>query len=157
MASMAASLMWRGVAKCGSPAPKLTRLTPCARRRAASAVTAMVAETSMRPMRSEKVLLAAVLVAVMLLFFQIFSGSGRNSFCGSSTAMLAQPLDDELRDEAFDGAAQLEDFLDEARAYEGVLAVGHEEDGFEFRGEAAVHERHLQFVLVIADGADAAQ
>src|SRR6185437_12096074 len=74
---MAASLIWRGVAKCGSPAPKLTRFTPCARRRAASAVTAMVAETSMRPMRSEKVLVAAVLVAVMMfLFFQILEKCG---------------------------------------------------------------------------------
>src|ERR1017187_914625 len=54
MASMAASLMWRGGLKWGSPAPKSTRLMPCARSLAASAATAMVAETSIRPMRPAK-------------------------------------------------------------------------------------------------------
>src|SRR5271170_4373741 len=58
MAAMAASLMWRGVAKWGSPAPKSTRWAPWARSLAASAVTAMVAETSMRPIRSAKILVA---------------------------------------------------------------------------------------------------
>jgi hypothetical protein len=43
--------MWRGVAKCGSPAPKSTSFAPSARSFAAAAVTAMVAEISMRPMR----------------------------------------------------------------------------------------------------------
>src|SRR5208337_4480695 len=54
MAATAASLMWRGVGKCGSPAPKSTRLAPCARSLAASADTARVAETSIRPMRPVK-------------------------------------------------------------------------------------------------------
>src|SRR5579863_9481090 len=56
MAAMAASLMCRGVLKCGSPAPKSTRLAPWARSLAASAATAMVAETSIRPMRSANTL-----------------------------------------------------------------------------------------------------
>src|SRR4051812_19690309 len=51
MAAIAASLMCRGVAKCGSPAPKSTSFAPSARSLAAAAVTAMVAEISMRPMR----------------------------------------------------------------------------------------------------------
>src|ERR1700722_17682263 len=58
MAAMAASLMWRGVAKWGSPAPKSTSWAPWARSLAASAVTAMVAEISMRPIRSAKILVA---------------------------------------------------------------------------------------------------
>src|ERR1700733_15720490 len=58
MAAMAASLMWRGVAKGASPAPKSISWAPWARSLAASAVTAMVAETSMRPIRSAKILVA---------------------------------------------------------------------------------------------------
>src|SRR5271163_3716567 len=76
MAAIAASLMWRGVAKWGSPAPKSTSLAPWARSLAASAVTAMVAETSMRPMRSAKSLVAVVAVMVSL-FFQIFAARCR--------------------------------------------------------------------------------
>src|SRR5580693_6324621 len=73
MAAMAASLMCCGVAKWGSPAPKSTSFAPCARSLAASAVTAMVAEISIRPIRSEK---SAVAVVVMEIFFQIFEGDG---------------------------------------------------------------------------------
>src|SRR5271170_8117422 len=73
MASIAASLMWRGVAKWGSPAPKSTSLAPWARSFAASAVTAMVAETSMRPMRSAKSVVAVVAVVMVILFFQILA------------------------------------------------------------------------------------
>src|SRR5262249_1261096 len=52
MAAMAASLMCWGVEKWGSPAPNSTRSAPPALSLAASATTAMVAETSMRPTRS---------------------------------------------------------------------------------------------------------
>ena len=68
MAAIAASLICCGVGKCGSPAPKSTSFAPCARSFAASAVTAMVAEISIRPMRSEK---TAAAVVVMLLSLQI--------------------------------------------------------------------------------------
>src|ERR1700722_18073671 len=67
MAAIAASLMWRGVAKCGSPAPKSTSWAPWARSLAASAVTAMVAETSMRPIRSAKILVAVGAVIPTIL------------------------------------------------------------------------------------------
>src|SRR5579872_5569137 len=73
MAAMAASLMCWGVAKWGSPAPKSTSFAPWARSLAASAVTAMVAEISIRPIRSEK---SAVAVVVMSLFFQILVSFG---------------------------------------------------------------------------------
>ena len=76
MAAMAASLMWRGVEKWGSPAPKSTRLAPWARSLAASAATAMVAETSIRPMRSAKTLAGAATVVVMLYIFTDFGAGG---------------------------------------------------------------------------------
>src|SRR5690348_17853479 len=82
---MAASLMCCGVAKCGSPAPKSTSFAPWARSLAASAVTAMVAEISIRPIRSEK---RAAAVVVMLLFFQIF-GEGGGGFVGCSEHTLS--------------------------------------------------------------------
>src|ERR1700722_11682408 len=67
MAAMAASLMWRGVAKWGSPAPKSISWAPWARSLAASAVTAMVAETSMRPIRSAKILVTVGAVIPTIL------------------------------------------------------------------------------------------
>src|SRR5271165_374729 len=84
MAAMAASLMWRGVGKCGSPAPKSTRLAPCARSLAASAATAMVAETSIRPMRSANTAEGAETV-IALLSLQILrqSPSARVDFAGA--------------------------------------------------------------------------
>jgi len=54
-------------------------------------------------------------------------------------------------------AAKAEDFLDHARAYEGVSSGRLEEDCLDFGGETAVHQRHLELVLVVGDGADAAQ
>src|SRR3954462_15924605 len=52
MASMAASLMWRGVGKCGSPAPKSTRSTPWALSLPAAATMVSVSDGSMRRRRS---------------------------------------------------------------------------------------------------------
>src|ERR1700728_4453289 len=80
MAAMAASLMCCGVAKCGSPAPKSTSFAPCARSLAASAVTALVAEVSIRPIRSEK---SALAVVVIRIFFQILGFSGQESRGGA--------------------------------------------------------------------------
>ena len=65
-------------------------------------------------------------------------------------------LDYEFWDEAVDGAAETKNFFDQTRADEGVLGVGHEEDGFDVGRKAAVHEGHLELVFVVADGADAA-
>jgi hypothetical protein len=64
IASIAASLICRGVEKCGSPAPKSERFTPSDFNFSAAAVIAMVAETSMRPMRSANTFVA---VAVVIL------------------------------------------------------------------------------------------
>src|SRR3954466_13763839 len=76
MAAIAASLICRGVGKWGSPAPKSTKLAPWARSLAASAATAMVAETSMRLMRSAKTLAGAATDVVMLSFLQILGAGG---------------------------------------------------------------------------------
>jgi len=65
-------------------------------------------------------------------------------------------LEHRRRDEAPDVAAEAEDFFDQARGDEGVLDGGEHEDGLDFGAELAVHERHLQFVFVVGDGADAA-
>ena len=66
-------------------------------------------------------------------------------------------LEDVGGDEAGDVTAEAEDLLEHTGADEGVAAGGLEEDGFDIRGEAAVHEGHLELVLVVGDGADAAQ
>src|ERR1017187_4445533 len=72
MAAMAASLMGCGVGKWGSPAPKSTRLTPWARSLAASADTASVAETSIRPMRPVKTWEGELTVVIIYSILQIF-------------------------------------------------------------------------------------
>src|ERR1035441_5972343 len=72
MAAIAASLICRGVGKWGSPAPKSTRFAPWARSLAASAATAMVAETSIRPIRSAKTW-EGVETVIALLSLQISS------------------------------------------------------------------------------------
>src|SRR6516165_4646743 len=87
---MAASLMWRGVGKCGSPAPKSTRFAPWARSLAASAATAMVAETSIRPMRSAKTFEGAAIVVVIPLSLQIL-GTGGTRECWRGPGFRAFP------------------------------------------------------------------
>ena len=68
-----------------------------------------------------------------------------------------QALDDQRRHEPFDGAAELGHFAHDARAEIAVFFRGHHEDGFDVGLETAVHERHLEFVFVVGDGADAAE
>ena len=70
IASIAASLICRGVEKCGSPAPKSARFTPSDFNFSAAAVIAIVAETSMRPMRSANILVAVAVL--MSLVCQIY-------------------------------------------------------------------------------------
>ena len=56
IARTAACLMFSGVGKSGSPAPSATTSTPARLSLAASAVTAMVADSLIRPTRSENVI-----------------------------------------------------------------------------------------------------
>jgi hypothetical protein len=66
------------------------------------------------------------------------------------------PFEGEGRDEAGDVAAEARDLLDEARGDELVVLAGHQEDGLDGRVEAVVHAGHLELVVEIADGAEAA-
>src|SRR5581483_5442278 len=82
MAATAASLMCGGVWKCGSPAPKSTRSAPEARILSASATTAMVAETSMRLIRSASAIREGVATDIEASCLQLWSSSAdrrRNS------------------------------------------------------------------------------
>ncbi len=79
---------------------------------------------------------------------------GRNLDRG---AVVAHSFQYDGRNQSFHRAAQTENLLDEAGADVGILFGGHHEDGFKLRGQAAVHQCHLEFVFVITDGADAAQ
>src|SRR5579884_110268 len=145
MASMAASFMCCGVEKCGSPAPKSARSMPCDFIFRASAVIAMVAETSMRLIRSVRIFVGAATVAVLILqVSQIWPADRRCRFCGLWTPGLLgpwngragdlfplQPLHDDRGNERLDVAAELEDALDQARADVGVLLCGHHEQRLE--------------------------
>src|SRR5215467_8771217 len=64
---------------------------------------------------------------------------------------LAQPGQDDLRDQAADVPAVPGDLLDQAGAQEGVERVGGHEERLDL-GHPVVHLRHLHLVLEIADG-----
>src|SRR5260221_7158650 len=53
-------------------------------------------------------------------------------------------------------ATESRDFLHDPRAEVGVFLARREEDGLDGRLELAIHERHLELELEIADGAQAA-
>jgi hypothetical protein len=75
----------------------------------------------------------------------------------TSPPIRLQPLLDFLGDEGAHVAAHGDGLLDEARADERVLLVGHHEDGLDVPREGAVRERHLVLVLEVGDGPDAAE
>lgn len=68
-----------------------------------------------------------------------------------------QALDDQRRYQSFDGAAELGDLAHNARTEITVFFRGHHENGFHIGFEPSIHERHLELVLVVGDGANAAQ
>src|SRR5512146_2199146 len=70
---------------------------------------------------------------------------------------LAKALEDVGWNEPGDVAAEAENLLDHARAYKGVTAGGLQKDGLDFRCKTAIHQGHLELVLVIGDGANAAK
>src|SRR5580698_2881200 len=76
--------MCLGVGKCGSPAPKSINWTPCARNFAASAATAIVAETSIRPIRSANTLRSKETeVAISSSIFTDFLGKAQPAAGGT--------------------------------------------------------------------------
>src|SRR4051812_15856103 len=106
MALMAASLICRGVLKCGSPAPKSASSIPCAFSLAASFTMARVAEISMRLMRSLTNFCVVVVVADIWppLVFRLLA-----------VHLLMQTLLYDLRHQRAHGAAQLEDLFHQTR------------------------------------------
>src|SRR5258707_10242149 len=101
IARCAAALMWSGVGKSGSPAPKSTTSIPWAFIFMASAATFIVGDTAIRPARAERL---------------IFLGPQ-----GLAPELLvAQAIFDNGRHERRHGAAKRDDLLDEARAHVGI-------------------------------------
>src|SRR6185312_9187712 len=103
-ASMAASLMFLGVGKSGSPALKSTTSLPSALRRPAVAATFMVDDSLIQELRS---------ASCFIFFFQARFDEGRNN--------------------ALDAAAERRDFFHEFGADEGVLFASGQKNGFEIR------------------------
>ena len=75
---------------------------------------------------------------------------------GGSGIFGAEGFGDAGGDEFFDGAVQGGDFADEGGGDGGVFFARHEEEGLNVGGEFAVGEGHLELVLEVAEGAQAA-
>src|SRR6185503_13430071 len=130
-----ASLMWVGVSKSGSPAPKLITSTPSALSLAAFAVTARVIDGLIGSRRD-----ASLNGTDMSLPF-ILGGERGN---------------DGGRHETGDIATEPGDFLDQRRRDVVIALVGHEEHGVDAGGEAPVHVRELELVFEVGERAQAA-
>ena len=135
-AARAASLMWSGVSKSGSPAPKLTTSMPSALSLAAFAVTASVIDGLIGSRRD------ASLIGVGMASTSLYFAASAATTGGGH--------------EAGDVAAEAGDLLDERRADVVVALVGHEEHGVDAGREPAVHVRELELVLEVGEGAQAA-
>ena len=70
---------------------------------------------------------------------------------------LTKFLRDQFGNQAFDGSAKLRDLAHQARTQVRILFGRHHEHRLQPRLEFAVHQRHLEFVFVVADGANPAQ
>src|SRR5947207_5238697 len=126
-ASIAARLMFAGVGKSGSPAPKSTRLTPLDLSRSAFITTAAVGETEIREILSESCIILPSL-------FSLF---------------LPQPLGDDRRHQVGDRTAVPENLAHQPRADIRVGLGRHQENRLQARLQFPVRQRHLQLVLVI--------
>src|SRR4051812_43457788 len=131
----AASLMWAGVSKSGSPAPKLTISMPSALSLAAFAVTASVIEGLMGSRRD------ASLIGVGMSSLPVLRRERRRHGSGH---------------EAGDVATEAGDLLHERRRDVVIALVRHEEHGVDAGREPAVHVRELELVLEVGEGAQAA-
>src|SRR6266849_2361532 len=147
MAWIAASLMRSGVSKSGSPAPNEITFTPRARSSLALAWTARVDDGARLFIRS------ASTARTPAGPRPARRPSLRRPLRGE---LLAQPLFHDRGDEAGDRLAEARHLLDEARRDVRVLLVGHQEHGLHGAAQLADHERHLELVLEVRDGADAA-
>src|SRR5260370_33121568 len=148
MARMAAFFMCSGVGKSGSPGPKSAISTPFAFSFSASAMTAAVGEIWMRLMRSVSCTRSPLVV-----------GASNSPVCrlNSSRNFCSQSFLNHRRHQSPQRAAELRDLAHQFRAQIAISFAGQHEHSFQARLEFAIHQRHLQFVLIIGDGANAAQ
>src|SRR2546421_6431430 len=149
MARMAAFLMWSGVGKSGSPGPKSAISTPLALSLSASAITAEVGEICMRLMRSVSCTRSPSQCAACCRHVPANSLGLRN--------FRPQALFNDGRDQTGQRTAEARDFTNQSSAQITVRLSRQHENGFESRLQLAVHQSHLQFVLIIGDGANTAQ
>src|SRR5215469_10392597 len=147
MAAIAASFICCGVEKCGSPAPNSTRSAPAALSFAASATTAMVAETSIRFTRSLNCLTSGRVAMI----------HPRSNFCCRTLKFFTEPLLHQLRYQTPHRTTKSKNLFHQSRTQVGISLGRHHEDCFQMRLEFAVHQGHLQFVLIVADGANTTQ
>src|SRR5690348_8311453 len=139
-AARAASLMWSGVSKSGSPAPKLITSSPSALSLAAFAVTASVIDGLIGSRRD-----ASLIGNVM-----------EPLASGSLGELGGERGDDRRRHETRDVTSEARALLDQRARHVVVALVGHEEHGVDAGREPAVHVRELELVLEVGEGAQAA-
>src|SRR3989454_5379779 len=138
IAWIAASLIRSGVSKSGSPAPNEITSTPRRRNSRALACTASVDDGASVFRRSAS--------TAWLLRRRTAALLGR--------VLLGQSFVDNRRHHAGHRRAEAGDFLDQARRDVRVLLVRHQEHRLDRAPELPVHQRHLELVLEIGDGAD---
>src|SRR5208282_4342015 len=104
-------------------------------------------------------------VLLQLLFSGLALGFGRHLIAGllavlefvSYIYFLTKFLFDEFGHQAIDRSAQFRDFTHQTRTEVRIFFSGHHEHRLQTGLEFAIHECHLEFVLVVADGANAPQ
>src|SRR6266545_1236824 len=122
MAAWAAALIAAGVGKSGSPAPKSITSTPSRRRRSTVAVTFIVGELAIRPVRAAR---RGVMTA--------------SSFLLGPGDLLLEPAFDHVGNEAVDAAAESEHLFDQPGADVAVLLGRHHEDSLNITIQTPVH------------------
>src|SRR2546422_1272468 len=143
IAARAASLMFCGVSKSGSPAPRSTTSTPAARIASAACIAASVDDAFMRATFSETWNCELILVADILGNISIISWIGfsdgptddprRHTKGNLAPNPLSHTLFDQWRHETFDRPTELKHFLHQTRADIRILLSGHHENRFQTR------------------------
>ena len=77
-------------------------------------------------------------------------GKGEGSSTSNVPEFIGEGIRDDEGDEMGDVSAEAGDFFDEARRDVAVFLFGHEEECFEPRLKAAIHEGHLELKLEVA-------
>src|SRR5579859_2915278 len=127
---MAACLMFCGVGKSGSPAPKSTTSLPSRRRRSASAATFMVDDALISEILSASAWVVGIaLVSLLLILLRDAA---------------AQALFNQRRHQRGDVASERRHFLHQLRTDEGIRFGRHQEHGFNAGAEKPVHVCDLQ-------------